>query len=99
MKHEHRIKEIEAGSIADELGLEPGDRLLAINDNEIEDVFDYHYYVNDEENCPYWNDFESNDDSFLPRTYAEIEYDDLDTPEAMAGCHFDDMNYLRYRER
>ena len=34
------------------------------------------YYVNDEENCPYWNDFESNDDSFLPRTYAEIEYDD-----------------------
>ena len=49
MKHEHRIKEIEAGSIADELGLEPGDRLLAINDNEIEDVFDYHYYVNDEE--------------------------------------------------
>ena len=30
---------------------------------------------------------------------TEIEYDDLDTPEAMAGCHFDDMNYLRYRER
>ena len=57
------------------------------------------YYVNDEENCPYWNDFESNDDSFLPRTYAEIEYNDLDTPEAMSGCHFDDMNYLRYRER
>ena len=52
-----------------------------------------------EENCPYWNDFESNDSSFLPRTYAEIEYDDLDTPEAMSGCHFDDMNYLRYRER
>ena len=57
------------------------------------------YYVNDEENCPYWNDFESNDGSFLPRAYAEIEYDDLNTPEAMSGCHFDDMNYLRYRER
>ena len=42
---------------------------------------------------------EEDDDSFLPRTYAEIEYDDLDTPEAMAGCRFDDMNYLRYRER
>lgn len=28
------------------------------------------YYVNDEENCPYWDDFESNDDSFFPRTYA-----------------------------
>ena len=38
-------------------------------------------------------------DSFLPSTYAEIEYEDLDTPEALAGCHFDDMNYLRYRER
>lgn len=39
------------------------------------------------------------DCDFLPRTYAEIEYEDLDTPEALEGCHFDDMNYLRYRER
>ena len=39
------------------------------------------------------------DDGFLPRTYAEIEYDDFDNPEAAAGCYFDDMNYLRYRER
>ena len=37
--------------------------------------------------------------SFLPETYAEIEYDDMDSPEALAGCRFDDMNYLRYRER
>ena len=49
MKHEHVIKAIEPRSIADELGLEPGDKLLSINDNEIEDVFDYHFYVNDEE--------------------------------------------------
>ena len=35
-------------SIAEELELEPGDVLLAINGQEIEDVFDYHYYVNDE---------------------------------------------------
>lgn len=49
MKHEHIIKAIEPGSIADELGIEPGDKLLAINDEEIEDVFDYHFYVNDEE--------------------------------------------------
>lgn len=49
MMHEHRIKEIEPGSIAEELGIEPGDKLLAINDTEIEDVFDYHFYVNDEE--------------------------------------------------
>lgn len=39
------------------------------------------------------------DDGFLPRTYAEVEYEDFDNPEAVAGCHFDDMNYLRYRER
>ena len=49
MKHEHLIQSVEEGSIAWELGVEPGDRLLAINGNEIEDVFDYHYYVNDEE--------------------------------------------------
>ena len=49
MKHEHRIKEVLPGSIAEELGVEAGDLLLAINDEEIEDVFDYHYYVNDEE--------------------------------------------------
>lgn len=49
MKHEHIVKDVEQGSIAEELGIEPGDRLLSINDNTIEDVFDYHYYVNDEE--------------------------------------------------
>lgn len=35
----------------------------------------------------------------LPSTYAEIEYDDMDDPEAIMGCRFDDMNYLRYMER
>lgn len=49
MKHVHVINGIEPGSIAEELGIEPGDKLLSINDCEIEDVFDYHYYVNDEE--------------------------------------------------
>ena len=49
MKHEHIVKEVELGSIAEEMGIEPGDKLLSINDNEIEDVFDYHYLVNDEE--------------------------------------------------
>lgn len=35
----------------------------------------------------------------LPSTYAEVEYDDFDNPEAIAGARFDDMNYLRYTER
>ena len=49
MKHEHIIKAVEPLSIAEELGIEAGDKLISINDNVIEDVFDYHYLVNDEE--------------------------------------------------
>lgn len=49
MKHEHIIKSVEEGSIAWEMGIEPRDRLLQINGSIIEDVFDYHYYTNDEE--------------------------------------------------
>lgn len=48
-KHEHRIKRVLPGSIAEELGIEAGDILISVNDCEIEDVFDYHFYVNDEE--------------------------------------------------
>ena len=49
MKHEHVVKCVEPGSIAEEMGIEAGDKLISINENTIEDVFDYHYYVNDEE--------------------------------------------------
>ena len=35
----------------------------------------------------------------IPRTYAEVEYDDFDSEEAAMGARFDDMNYLRYFER
>ncbi len=49
MKHEHIVSKVLPGSIAHEMGIEQGDTLLSINDIEIEDVFDYHYYVNDEE--------------------------------------------------
>ncbi len=41
----HLIKSVDPGSIADELGLEPGDRLLTVNGNEVEDIFDYEYFV------------------------------------------------------
>ncbi len=40
----HKIRAIEPGSIAEELELEPGDVLLEINGNPIQDVFDYKYY-------------------------------------------------------
>ena len=49
MKHKHKITQVEPESIADELGLETGDYLLSINGQEIEDVFDYHFLVEDEE--------------------------------------------------
>ncbi|MCC8051090.1 MAG: DUF512 domain-containing protein [Clostridiales bacterium] len=45
---EHIIKEIEPGSIAEELELAPGDVVLSVNEQQIEDVFDYHYLINDE---------------------------------------------------
>lgn len=49
MKHEHVVKNIVPNSIADEMGIAAGDKLISINDHTIEDVFDYHYYINDEE--------------------------------------------------
>lgn len=49
MAHRHLIESVEPGSIADELGIERGDVLLSIDGQEIEDVFDYHFYINDEE--------------------------------------------------
>ena len=48
MKHEHLISEIRSGSIAEEMGIEPGDKLLTVNGNIIEDIFDYRYYMEDE---------------------------------------------------
>lgn len=48
MEKEHVICGVEPGSIAEEMEIEPGDVLLAINDTQMEDVFDYHYLCNDE---------------------------------------------------
>lgn len=48
MKNEHIIKNVLPDSIADELGIEAGDKLISINNTYIEDVFDYHYLVNDD---------------------------------------------------
>ena len=47
-KLEHKICKVYPGSIAEEMEIEPGDVLLTINDQEIEDVFDYRFYMKDE---------------------------------------------------
>ena len=44
----HIIKEVYPNSIAEELEIEVGDSLIRINDELIEDVFDYRYYMKDE---------------------------------------------------
>lgn len=44
----HIVSEVIPGSIADELGAEPGDELLSINGQAVEDVLDYHFLTNDE---------------------------------------------------
>lgn len=43
----HKIKTIQEGSIAGEMDIAPGDVLLCINGNEITDIFDYQYLVQD----------------------------------------------------
>lgn len=48
MTHTHIIKNVLPGSIAEELEISAGDKLLSINDQEIEDVFDYHFLANEE---------------------------------------------------
>ena len=49
MKKGHLIKSVDPGSIAEEMELEPGDVLLTIDGDEIEDIFDYEYKINSEE--------------------------------------------------
>lgn len=44
----HLIKSVKEGSIAEEMEIEAGDVLLEINGEKMEDVFDYHYAINDE---------------------------------------------------
>ena len=43
----HIIQKIHSDSIAEELKIAPGDRLLSINGNPIEDIFDYQFLIQD----------------------------------------------------
>ena len=45
----HIIKYVEPDSIAEEIGLEPGDEILRINGQEIRDILDYMFFIQDEE--------------------------------------------------
>ena len=47
-KKPHVISRVLPGGIGEELELEPGDVLVSINGQPIEDVFDYRYLMNDE---------------------------------------------------
>ena len=44
----HKITAVAPGSIGEELELEPGDVLLTIDGEEIEDIFDYDYMTDSE---------------------------------------------------
>lgn len=48
-RNKHIIKEVIAGSIAEECGMEPGDAILKINGEEILDILDYRYLIQEEE--------------------------------------------------
>jgi putative radical SAM enzyme (TIGR03279 family) len=43
VEKKHVIKSVNKGSIADSLGILPGDIVIKIDDNEIEDIFDYQF--------------------------------------------------------
>lgn len=46
-KHGHIIATVLEGSIAEEMGIEPGDSLIKINNETVEDVFDYRFLIDD----------------------------------------------------
>lgn len=48
MEYLHKIKSVDAGSIAEEMDIEPGDTLVSINGKQAEDIFDYRYLCDDE---------------------------------------------------
>lgn len=47
-KKGHIIKKVDPDSIADQLELEAGDAVISIDGRELEDIFDYEYYINNE---------------------------------------------------
>lgn len=46
-KNEHIVKKVEEGSIAQEMEIEAGDKILEIDGTQIEDIFDYQFLIQD----------------------------------------------------
>ncbi|MCL4515160.1 MAG: DUF512 domain-containing protein [Firmicutes bacterium] len=77
------IKGVAGGSIAEELGLAPGDRLLAINGQPVEDLIDYKFLSSDEEitlsvrkadGKPWSFDIEKDYDADLGLSFDEVVF-------------------------
>ncbi|MBR1770892.1 MAG: DUF512 domain-containing protein [Lachnospiraceae bacterium] len=47
LKKQHIVKVVKEGSIAQEMEIEAGDKILAIDNTEIEDIFDYQFLIQD----------------------------------------------------
>lgn len=47
-EYRHLVGKVLPGSIAEELEMEPGDEVVSVNGQKIEDIFDYHYLMNEE---------------------------------------------------
>ncbi|MEG1581483.1 MAG: radical SAM protein, partial [Bacteroidaceae bacterium] len=47
-KKGHKIVKVLSGSIGEEMEIEAGDFLISVNHTKIQDVFDYHYAINDD---------------------------------------------------
>ncbi len=48
MEREHVVKSVKPGSIAQELEIGAGDKLLSIDNTKIEDIFDYQFLIQDD---------------------------------------------------
>lgn len=81
------ISAVEPGSVGAEIGLEPGDRLMAINDHPLRDVIDYRYYGAEEH---LWLDVER--DGARHRLEVERDYDES------LGLTFDALLFDGLRE-
>ena len=82
----HKIKEIEKGSAAEALDIKPGDLLISIDGQEIEDIFDYRMHIESERYTMLIRDEEGQD------WELDIENDGLDP-----GLIFDTGLMSEYR--